>query len=342
MKRKYIFTLILIVGMIAGMTSPTLAYETSITASGLTVAFDISHGGFHTSVDDLSPIMNNLTEAGNTVLLINETWELPDEVDILFLTQSDDMFSICERCDIIRWLELGNKLIVASGDSDYGGYFDVTPINEVLLSIGAMLRLDGSSIEDPEFNDGSAYRVAATEVGYPNNPEYNMPLIANLTEGVEAGIILHGPCGVAGFNYAADSYIDLRVNENVIHNKISPIMMYGRNATGMDSDVSEEAWDIYDGVVGYIPAVVYELLENDNHLIVAGEAFYTHYKNMYDQFTERGAYNDGVHYGQMLTNNIINWFGPIFTGGEASYEFAFAVIPLAIIGVVYVLMKKRK
>jgi hypothetical protein len=43
----------------------------------------------------------------------------------------------------------------------------------------------------------------------------------------------------------------------------------------------------------------------------------------------------------MLTNNILNWFGPMFVE-EASYEFAFAVIPLAIIGVVYVLMKKRK
>ena len=274
--------------MIAGMTSPTLAYETSITASGLTVAFDISHGGYHTGVDDLDPIMNNLTAAGNTVLLINETWELPDEVDILFLTQADDKFTKTELCELYLWYEQGNKLIIASGDSDYGGYFDTRPINEVLYFLGAMLRLDGSSIEDPEFNDGAAYRVAATEVGYPNNPEYNMPIIANLTKGIEAGIILHGPCGVAGFNYATENYVDLRVNKNVYHNQISMIMMYGRNSTGMDSDVSGEAWDIYDGVTGYIPAVVYEILPNDNHLIVSGEAFYTHYKNMYDQVTENG------------------------------------------------------
>lgn len=341
MKRKYIFTLILIVGMIAGMTSPTLAYETSITASGLTVAFDISHGGHHTTVDDLTPIMNNLTEAGNTVILINDTWELPDEVDILFLTQSDDMFTLCERCDIESWWNLGHKLVIASGDSDFGGGFDVNPINRILEDFGAILRLDGSSVEDIENNDGSAYRVAATELGYSNNPEYDMPLIANLTKGMEAGVILHGPCGVAGFNYVTDSYMDLRVTQNVIHYKISMIMTYSDNSTGIDSDVSEEAWDIYGGVSGYIPAIVYEFMENDNHVIVAGEAFYTHYKNMYDQTTERGTYNGGVHYGQMLTNNIINWFGPILTG-EASYEFAFAVIPLAIIGVVYVLMKKRK
>ncbi|MCG3224414.1 MAG: hypothetical protein H7647_08105 [Candidatus Heimdallarchaeota archaeon] len=340
MKGKYIFALILIVGMITGMTSPTLAYETSITASGLTVAFDISHGGYHTGVDDLDPIMNNLTAAGNTVLFINETWELPDDVDILFLTQADDYYSRAELCDIFQWYNLGDKLIIASGDSDYGGYFDVGPINEVLDFVYATLRLDGSSIEDPVYNDGSAYRVAATEVGYPNNPEYNMPIIANLTEGIEAGVILHGPCGVAGYNYASESYISLAVNKNVIHHKVSMIMMYSENATGIDSDVSEQEWDIYGGVTGYIPAIVYEVV-GDSHLIVAGEAFYTHYKFMYDQNTEQGTYNGGVHYGQMLTNNILNWFGPMFVE-EASYEFAFAVIPLAIIGVVYVLMKKRK
>ena len=61
---------------------------------------------------------------------------------------------------------------------------------------------------------------------------------------------------------------------------------------------------------------------------------------MYDQNTENGVYNGGTHYGQMFVDNIINWFvkAPV----DTAYEFAFAVIPLAVIGVVYVLMKKRK
>lgn len=87
MNRKYIFALILTVGMIYGSLTPTVAYETSITTKGATFAFDLSHGGYHTTMEDLSPIIDNLTAAGNTVLLINETWELPDEVDGLFLTQ---------------------------------------------------------------------------------------------------------------------------------------------------------------------------------------------------------------------------------------------------------------
>ncbi|MCK4972969.1 MAG: hypothetical protein KAS52_06580, partial [Candidatus Heimdallarchaeota archaeon] len=123
MNRKYVFALILIVGMIAGSLTPTIAYTSTITTTGATFAFDISHGGYHTTMDDLGPIMDNLTAAGNTVLLINETWELPDAVDALFLTHSDDAFTAAEKADIKAWLGIGDKLLIATGDSDYGGYF---------------------------------------------------------------------------------------------------------------------------------------------------------------------------------------------------------------------------
>lgn len=342
MNRKYVFALILIVGMIAGSMTPTIAYTSTITVTGATFAFDISHGGYHTTMDDLGPLMDNLTEAGNTVLLINETWELPDAVDALFLTQSDDEFTAAEKADIKAWLGLGDKLLIAVGDSDYGGYFSPAPINNLLRYIGAMLRLDASSIEDPEFNDGAAYRVAANELGYGN--DLYDDLVYNLTEGMDAGIILHGPCAVLAFD--GTYYKDLRIGKSVFPTKLEVLITYGRNATAIDSDVSDDylGLDLYSNstAIGYYPAVVYEYLPllNDSHLIVGGEAFYTHYKFMYDQNTENGEYNGGVHYGQMFVNNIINYF--VKTPVASAYEFAFAVIPLAIIGAVYVLMKKRK
>lgn len=340
MKRKYIFALILIVGMIAGMTSPTLAYETAITAEGLTVAFDISHGGYHTTLEDLTPIMNNLTEAGNTVILINETWELPDEVDILFLTQSDDLYTICEKCDIINWYNLGNKLIIASGDSDYGGYFDPTPINEVLEALGAMLRLDGTSISDSVNNDGASYRAAATEFGYGD--DLYDDLVFNLTEGMEAGLILHGPCSIVADQGTMIKGLRIGEDEESVYPlKLEMLLTFSNESYAADSDFSNGELDVYDNTTGFHPAVVYEYMPNDNHLIVAGEAFYTHYKNMYDQTTEQGTWNGGVTYGQMFTNNIINYFGGMMVE-ETAYEFVFSLIPLAVIGVVYVLMKKRK
>ncbi|MBY9000793.1 MAG: hypothetical protein KGD64_07770 [Candidatus Heimdallarchaeota archaeon] len=337
MNRKYIFALILIVGMMSGSLTTTMAYDTAITTTGATFAFDLSHGGYHTTMDDLGPLMDNLTLAGNTVLLINETWELPDKVDALFLTQSDDEFTAAEKADIKAWLGIGDKLLIAVGDSDYAGIFQPAPINNLLAYIGAMLRLDATSIEDPEFNDGSAYRVGANELGYGN--DLYDDLVYNLTEGMEAGIILHGPCAVLAFD--GYYYKDIRLDYTVF-NRLEVLITYGRNGTSIDSDVSETELDLYAGETGYIPAVVYEYLPNlnDSHLIVGGEAFYTHYKFMYDQTTENGVYHDGVHYGQMFVNNIINWF--VKTPTASSYEFAFAVIPLAIIGVIYVLMKKRK
>ena len=338
MNRKYVFALILIVGMIAGSLTPTIAYTSTITTTGATFAFDISHGGYHTTMDDLSPLMDNLTAAGNTVLLINETWELPDAVDALFLTQSDDEFTAVEKADIKAWLGLGDKLLIATGDSDYGGYFQPAPINNVLEYIGAMLRLDATSIEDPEFNDGSAYRVGANELGYGD--DLYDDLVYNLTEGMLAGIILHGPCAVLAFD--GTYYKDLRYGKSVFPSILEVLITYGQNGTSIDSDVSDTDLDLYAGETGYIPAVVYEKLVdlNDSHLIVGGEAFYTHYKFMYDQNTENGVYNGGTHYGQMFVDNIINFF--VKTPADTAYEFAFAVIPLAIIGAVYVLMKKRK
>ncbi|MHA1551172.1 MAG: hypothetical protein ACTSQC_04440 [Candidatus Heimdallarchaeaceae archaeon] len=338
MNRKYVFALILIVGMIAGSMTPTIAYTSTITTTGATFAFDISHGGYHTTMDDLGPLMDNLTAAGNTVLLINETWELPNEVDALFLTQSDDEFTATEKADIKAWLGIGEKLLIAVGDSDYGGYFQPAPINNVLEYIGAMLRLDATSIEDPEFNDGSAYRVGANELGYGD--DLYDDLVYNLTDGMEAGIILHGPCAVLAFD--GTYYKDLRMGQSVFPTVLEVLITYGRNGTSIDSDVSDTDLDLYAGVTCYIPAVVYENLVdlNGSHLIVGGEAFYTHYKFMYDQNTENGVYNGGTHYGQMFVDNIINFF--VKEPVSSSYEFAFAVIPLAIIGAVYVLMKKRK
>lgn len=339
MKRKYIFALILIVGMMFGSLQPSSGFF-EVKVSGATFAIDISHGGYHTTEEDLAPLIDNLTIAGNTVLLINETWELPDEVDCLFLTQPDDPFTADEKADIDAWLDLGDKLLFVSGDSDYGGFFMEENANDLLEYVGAMLRLDATSIEDPEFNDGSAYRCAAQEFGY-GDPLYD-GLAENLTKNMYAGIILHGPCAVLA--YDGYYYKDIRYGKSVFPERLQVLITYGRNATSIDSDFSDDylGLDLYanSSDTGFYPAVVAEKI-NDSTIIVSGEAFYTHYKFMYDIITENGAYNDGFHCGYILVNNIINYFVKP-TAAESSYEFAFAVIPLAAIGVVHVLMKKRK
>ena len=353
MNRKYIFGLILIVGMIAGMTTPN-AIATEIEFSGLKIAFDISHKDSYYA-SNYVPLIANLTGAGNEVIFINDTWGIPDDVDALFLTQPNDDYTEFELNDFYCWFKQGGKLLWVAGDSDFASYNIHSP-NGVLEKLGAFSRIASISIEDPEYNDGSAYRTAATEIGY-GDVLYDELAIA-LTTGMTAGCIFHGPTAIMAFD--GTYYKDLRYGESVFPQRINVIMTYGRNATALDSDVSdgwgadnyaeETSLDLYANVtgvageggvdpVGFFPAIVHEnMTKFDGDIIVSGEAIYSYYKNMYDQNTENGAYNGGVHFGQVLVNNILNYF----LESAPDETTAFVLIPLGVIGVIYAISRRKK
>ena len=337
MKRKYIFSLILIVGMIAGMTT-TSAYTTSIAFSGNKIAFDISHGGYHATPTDLGPIIGNLTAAGNEVIYINDTWGIPDDIDALFLTQPDDNYTVAQQTDIKNWFALGDKLLWASGDSDYAGLYNQWAVNGVLDTLGSIARMGGCSISDSVYNDGASYRAVATEVGY-GDPLYD-EVADEITTGMTAGVVFHGPCAVVAYN--GYDYRDLRYGYSIFPQRVMVIMTYSENATADDTDVSDSPIDLYDGTDGGLyPAIVYEnMTEYGSHLIVSGEAIYTFYKYMYNQATESGVYNGGIHYGQMLVNNILNYF--LKTPEVTKTPFSIALIPLAFIGVIYAISRRKK
>ena len=363
MKRKYILASILIVGMIAGILSPSaLPPPSYINVSNAVIAFDLYHGGFHTTEYDLAPIIDNLTQAGNEVILLNNTkdkrnyvWEIPDEASILFLTQSDYNFTLEELVEIKRWMMLENRLLVVSGDSDYGGYFSPYPINTVLDYLGAIVRLDSGQINDPVDNDDASYRVAAVISGHAENPTTpNRPGVGMvgeaLTAGCDAGIILHSPCSLL-----ANTSAGLKDMRGISFPRfIDVLWWYGKNATAVDSDVSDTDLDLYAQQLaddpddyGYYPGVVFEdlihSLDIHSYVIAAGEAFYTYYKFMYNMYTETGVYNNGEHYGKMFTDNIINYFAiPVLVPDGTPFAFLFAVIPLAIIGAIYALIRRRR
>ena len=304
MKQEKIILLtnLLFISLILNMSSSfkTVAYETELDFGGAIIAFDMFHGGYHASESNLAPIISNLTYYDNHVYLISESWDLTVETDILFLTQPDDFFTLEEKQSISNWFSLGDKLIIGCGDSDYGGYFSSDPIDELLDFLGAHIRIDATSMEDPEYNDGSSYRVAATEYG-------NSTTAIEISSGCAAGISMHGPCAILG--YYESQYIDLR-EVNLLNVEI--LLSYSNFSRSYDSDISNSAKDLYANEESYIPAVVYERIENspnrDSHLVLAGEAIWTYYKNMYDQFTENGVYNGGIHYGQLFVNNLLNYF----------------------------------
>ncbi|MCG3220565.1 MAG: hypothetical protein H7641_04210, partial [Candidatus Heimdallarchaeota archaeon] len=276
-----------------------VAYSTSIDVSGAVFLIDISHDPFHTSFERL---YSNLTSRGNAVIINKGNLSLSDNVDVLFLPDSYTFFTTSEKELIDNWINQGDKLIVISGDSDYGGYYDPVINNEVLEYIGSQIRLDSTMISDSVFSDGASYRVAATEYG-------TTPTASILSSGCDAGIMMHSPCAVLG--YDGVNHIDLR--DTTLPN-VEVLISYSANATSGDSDNSSIPTDLYanDPDNGDYPAVVYEKIAttsgDNSHIIVCGEAIYSDYKDMYDQKTETGVYNGGTQYGQKFVNNIINYF----------------------------------
>ncbi|MCG3222242.1 MAG: hypothetical protein H7641_12760, partial [Candidatus Heimdallarchaeota archaeon] len=225
------------------------------------------------------------------------------------------------------------------------------PINTVLDYLGAIVRLDGSSISDPVDSDGAAYRAAATIKGHAENPlvpdRPGVGMVGEaLTAGCDAGIILHGPCSIL-----ANTSAGLKDMRYISFPRfVETLWWYGINATADDSDVSDGIYDIYSADSedqGYFPGVVFEdlvhSLDIHSYVIAAGEAFYTYYKLMYNMYTETGVYNGGEHYGMMFTNNIINYFGiPVISVADTPFAFLFAVIPLVAIGAIYALIRRKK
>jgi len=357
--------------MIAGMITPAaLPPPSYIIVSNSKIAFDLYHGGYHTTEVDYTPLMENLTFAGNQFILLNDTgakkytWTIPDDVSILFLTQSDYAYTADEMAEVKRWLSLGDRLLVTCGDSDYGGYYNATNINDLMMYLGTILRLDGTSIADDVNNDGSDYRVAVFDKYVAERPGVGI-ISGQLTAGIpdDHGIILHGPCSILGYMQSVSddnpwgeySHLrDIRLGASSFPRHVEIIYWYSANATSSDADVSdgEYDWYSYDNVTagesGDYPAVVYEDLYHTlgvhSHMIMAGEAFYTFYKNMYNMYSEnREAYGDGEIYGKMFTDNIINRFAiPIITVEKSPISFAFAILPLVMIGAIYVLMKRRR
>ena len=324
--------------MIAGMTQ-TQAIVSEIEFEGVTIAFDLYHGGYH--ANDIDNIVANLSVA-NTVVFINETWELSADVDVLFLTEADDLnWTATEIEDVANWIALGNKLLWAAGDSDFDGLFDPTQINSVLDEIGTIVRLDGTSIADSDYNDGASYRPAAPYYGV-GDPLYDTDPVLNASEGCTAGAIFHGPCSILA--YDGTYYKDLRYGMSIFPERVWTLMRYSENSTSSDSDVSDD-WqglDLYanSSTTGDYPALVYEhLIDEDSHIVLSGEAIYSDYKYMYDQQTENGVYNSGVHFGQVVVNNILNWLLPFPEPVEETS--AFALIPLVAIGAIYALMRRK-
>ena len=279
----------------------TKAYVTEIKVTGKTIVIDITKFPEHT---EFANFEGNLTSALNTVSIQSAFLDL-SAADALFISQPKSTYTTQEMIDIGDFLASGNKCLFIGGDSDYAGFFVPTYANALLESLGSKIRFDSTSIDDIVYNDGMSYRVAAVN--------YSSGIIgANVSQNCAAGIVMHGPCSILGYNDS--KVLDLR--NNTLEG-VEVLLSYSVNATSNDADGSATDYDVYslDNQTlfehGNYPAVVCETLifdGNKSYIILAGEVIFADYKQQYDQYTPAGTYNGGIHYGQMFVDNMINYF----------------------------------
>lgn len=278
----------------------TNAYITEINVSGKTIMIDITKNPDHT---DFVNLEGNLTDALNTVNIESTNLDNPIIADLLIISQPFAYYSTLEKTNIENFLLSGNKSLFIGGDADYAGYFNATYTNDLLEYLGSKIRLDSSQIVDLDYNDGADYRVAAMN--------YSTGSIgSNVTTGCIAGIMMHGACSILG--YEDSNVVDLRTNPI---EGVEILVSFSENSTAADTDGSDNEYDLYSkdlpDETGNYPAIVCETLTFNgkrSYIILSGEVIYSDYKKMYDQYTDSGVYNGGIHYGQMFIDNMLNYF----------------------------------
>ncbi len=330
--KKALIGFLLIITVLATVSTSSMAYDAPIKVKNKTIMIDLSHGAYHTEVTNFK---GNLTAASNTVAMLegdNYLKNFTSSADALFMSGPKYAYNTTETEAIRSWFDQGNKFLFIGGDSDYGGYYSPVAVNNLLRTLGAHIRLDSTSISDPQNNDGAAYRVAATQLG-------NGTIGSKVTEGMKAGFILHGPCSILGVNTSDPlvPYLDLRTTKLP---NVEILASYSAVSVAEDSDGSELPTDLYSTIKtqGNYPAVVVETIGN-SYIVLAGEAMFTDYKSMYNQITETGTYNNGTTYGMMFVNNMINYF---LGEAQAPISFVPVVAALSIFATAAVIIRRRR
>jgi len=244
-------------------------------------------------------LVQNYTLADNNVDG-NDTIDHLDNYDALFIPGSRAPYTSEEMTHIRNWLMSKTKVLFIGGDSDYSGYFNASAsINPLLEFLGSSIRLDAGAIADATNNDGMSYRVLATQPG-------NGTIGSIVNVGIKQ-ILLHGPTAIYG--YMNNAPVDLR---NTTIPNVEVLFYYSNTSQPLDQDVSDSEADFYfkhGSVIGNYPAVVVERI-NSSYLVLAGEALFTDYKNMFGIRGEHGTPLDNYAFVIQLLNYVLKDIKP--------------------------------
>ncbi|MFX1576204.1 MAG: hypothetical protein ACFFCF_03420 [Promethearchaeota archaeon] len=178
------------------------------------------------------------------------------------------------RTAIKTWFDTGSKFLWLSGDSDYAGdVWHNQNITAILQNIGSRLRLEMNSIEDPQSNCASAYRVAANET-------VSNTVADVINTGITDPILFHGPSCV----YALDPSDTPVALENVTVPGVYPIIR--TSLAGLIIEANPLVTSVvhkegYTGSWVMMAAEQWAGPAGDNKIILSGASPYGDYQPMY-------------------------------------------------------------
>ncbi|MHA2143339.1 MAG: prenyltransferase/squalene oxidase repeat-containing protein [Candidatus Thorarchaeota archaeon] len=252
---------------------------------------------------------------GVDVHIIQGSFSIPEDANVLLIPGPRYSYSTDELEEIDEWFYEENqpRLLWVAGDSDFVDWNFFTPdvCNDILNTIGANLRISADTVEDYFYNDDAFYRVAV------QTPVSDGDLNSIFTMGVSSAIF-HGPTSVLG--YQDGVVVDLMADSI---DGVELIMRASEDAVYNNWDGTQGEFDYYsfNDITGSYPMMAIQTMLNQKYVITSGEAIFTDSFSlnfnlyMYAWVTRQAAvynnpnaWNNGLHDGKTLVDNILYWF----------------------------------
>ncbi|MFX1283990.1 MAG: hypothetical protein ACFFB5_10060 [Promethearchaeota archaeon] len=237
------------------------------------------NGADHTSIEGFK---TNATEWGYFVHDITTlTHDSLVMTDILLLN-AQKTISEEEKGYIIKWWNSGDHAIWFTGDSDYGGIYIPSAMNNLSVELGLHIILQDDAIEDPIHNDDASYRVIANET----NPSWTQFDLTGIYNGS-----FHAPCPVVPYNGTTDGINGMPSWDDLPY--ADWIWNTSRFGKVLDQDFDgDNTWEfippLTNGSISLLAAEWHTGPNNKSKAIFSGEAIFSDYKNMFGKVSANG------------------------------------------------------
>ena len=310
-KKIFIGLVTMILFMVSALATIT-TIQSSAADSGLVVAIDMGHGGYHAT--DVKNFLGNLTTWGYTAKNITTTFTADSlsgvDVLITFPPDVNHTFSTAEKTAVADWFNSGNKGLWATGDSDFSDPEGkvAAGLNAILEAVNSQVLTEQGSIEsDLQAGTNAPYRVRAPI--YNSNELY----VTNnfLSGATNHEMFIHGPTSLIGVKDS--SYVAIEGNEayfqdhNVfwiarcVNNATYHSTETRASADGLKYQVHEDSSQ--SDFIGFT-VERFAGTAKTSKIVVTSEAIMSDYKSMFNNWDEKLNPQDNHD----LVKNTLAWF----------------------------------